>query len=58
MPTGCWFEVSEGGAVLYVDIGAEGLAIPQRVGWRVTVRGRLQGEGARPYLIGQGLEIR
>ncbi len=57
-PSGCWFEVSDGKALLYVDIGAHGLAIPQRVGRRVTVQGRLEAARGGVYLVGQGLEIR
>ena len=57
-PTGCWFELKDGEAVLYVDIGPQGLAIPQRVGRPVTVEGRISVEGRRVRLNGTGVEVR
>lgn len=57
-PTGCWFEMKEGSAVLYVEIGQQGLAIPQRVGKEVTVEGTIAVDGANVRLEGKGVEIR
>ncbi len=56
-PTGCWFEMAEGPAVLYVDIGPQGLAIPQKVGKKVVVEGRIVVEGYKAKLLGGGLVI-
>ena len=41
--TGCWFyvKVADGNAVIYVDIGKSGLAIPQYTGKRVLVEGEV-----------------
>lgn len=57
-PTGCWFEMKEDGAVLYVDIGRQGLAIPQRLGRKVAVEGTVAVDGAIVKLEGRGVEIR
>lgn len=57
-PTGCWFEMGDGSAVLYVDIGPNGIAIPQRVGKNVTVQGVVVVDGYKIKLIGEGVEIK
>ena len=57
-PAGCWFEMKEGEAVLYVEIGQQGLAIPQRVGREVTVEGKVSVDGRNVRLAGEGLVIR
>lgn len=57
-PAGCWFEMKEGEAVLYVDIGRRGLAIPQRVGREATVEGKVAVDGRNVRLEGEGLVIR
>jgi len=57
-PSGCWFEIKEGGAILYVDIGQKGLAIPQRLGREVTVEGKVLVDGRNVRFAGERLEIR
>ena len=44
-PSGCWFELQDDGAIIYVDIAPHGLAIPQKVGSRVVVEGEPLEEG-------------
>lgn len=56
--TGCWFNVKEGGARIYVDINPSGFAIPQKVGHAVTVEGEVVLEDGRPMIVGKGVEIR
>ncbi len=57
-PSGCWFELQEDRAVMYVDIKAAGLAIPQRLGKHAIVKGRIKVDGKKPILLGEGVEIR
>lgn len=56
-PTGCWFELREGGAPIHVDIAPHGLAIPQKQGSRVTVEGTVKVTDSRPMVVGKGVEI-
>lgn len=57
-PSGCWFELGDGPAVVYVDIASEGLAIPQRLGKKATVEGTVTVEGKQTKILGKGVEIR
>jgi len=57
--TGCWFyvKVADGNAVIYVDIGKSGLAIPQYTGKRVLVEGEVIIKESGPMIQGKGVEI-
>jgi hypothetical protein len=57
-PTGCWFELQDGGASIHVDIAPYGLAIPQEQGSSVTVEGTVKITESRPMVIGKGVAIR
>ena len=57
-PTGCWFEVKENSAIIYVDLNPSGFAIPQKVGKTVTVEGRISVRNNQPMLVGTGVEIK
>jgi len=57
-PTGYWFEVKEDSGIIYVDINPSGFAIPQKVGEKVIVEGKVQLRGNQPTLAGTGVEIR
>jgi RNase P/RNase MRP subunit p29 len=57
-PSGCWFDLKDGGAVLHVDIKPAGLAIPQKVGHEVKVQGDVVVQNMKPQLLGKGVEIR
>ncbi len=56
-PSGCWFEVADGGAIIYVDIAPAGLAIPQRVGKKVVVKGTVSSAENRTMVSGTGVKI-
>jgi len=57
--TGCWFDLQQDAAVLYIDINPSGLAIPQKVGKTVMVQGTIKiRENNKPMLIGSGVEIK
>ena len=57
-PSGCWFELQDGAALIYVDLAPHGLAIPQKVGKQVVVEGKITVKDGRPKLFGKGVEIR
>jgi len=57
-PTGCWFDVKDEAGIIHVDINPSGFAIPQKVGKRVTVEGKISLQDSRPILVGKGVEIR
>jgi hypothetical protein len=56
-PSGCWFELREGGAIIYVDLAPRGLAIPQHVGKKVVVAGTVIVDGMRVQIHAKGVEI-
>jgi hypothetical protein len=57
--TGCWFylKVASADAVIYVDIGNSGFAIPQNVGKKVLVEGAVVIRETGPMIQGKGVEI-
>jgi hypothetical protein len=57
-PSGCWFDVTNGGATIYVDIAPQGLAIPQHVGSRIVVEGTVSTVDGQTEFLGKGVEIR
>lgn len=59
-PTGCWFDITDETATLYVDIASGGgFSIPQKVGSRVLVEGEVGvRESGLPYLLGKGVEFK
>lgn len=56
-PTGCWFDLKDGSATIYVDIGPHGLAIPQHVGSKVVVEGTVSTGRGQTEFLGKGVEI-
>jgi len=56
-PTGCWFDLESGNAVLHVDINPAGFAIPQEVGSRALVEGEIQYLDNQVSMLGQGVKI-
>ena len=56
-PTGCWLDVGKENAALHVDIKPAGFAIPQKVGSRVIVEGKIQVKDNQVSMLGQGVEI-
>lgn len=57
-PTGCWFDMQSGSAVIHVDINPSGFAIPQKPGKTVLVEGTVQVDGDNVEIIGTGVEIK
>lgn len=56
-PSGCWFNLGQDAAVIYVDLNPSGFAIPQITGKTVLVQGRVDIKDTKPIFIGQGIEI-
>ena len=56
-PTGCWLDVKDETGAAYVDLGPSGFAIPQKVGSKVTVEGKVLKRQERTMIIGKGVEI-
>ena len=59
-PSGCWLnvKVADGNAVIYVDIGASGFAIPQYAGKKILVEGTVVIKESGPMIQGKGVEIK
>jgi len=58
--SGCWFnvKVQQGNAVIYVDIGKSGFAIPQHTGKKVLVEGTVVVQKTGPIIQGRGVVVR
>jgi len=58
--TGCWFyiKIGETNATIYVDTAPGGFAIPQKVGRRVLVEGKVVVKKTGPMIMASGVEIR
>lgn len=56
-PSGCWFELKEEGAIIYVDMAPGGFAIPQYVGKKAVVQGTVVVDGRRARIHAEGVEI-
>lgn len=57
-PSGCWLEVQESTAILYVDLNPSGFAIPQKVGKEAVVEGKVSMRDNKPLITGTGVEIK
>ena len=57
-PTGCWFNLKDDTGLIYVDLGPFGFAIPQIVGRRVTVEGKVKINERTAMLMGRGVELK
>lgn len=57
-PSGCWLNLKDKTGIIYVDIAPYGLAIPQRVGQKATVEGKVVIKERGPIIIGKGMEIK
>ncbi|MDD5397675.1 MAG: hypothetical protein PHU70_01225 [Dehalococcoidia bacterium] len=56
-PSGCWFTLKDGNAVIYIDLAPSNLVIPQRKGSYTRVTARVVAEGSDVYLIGTNVEF-
>ena len=56
--TGCWFNLEDDRATIYIDLAPAGFAIPQKVGRNATVEGKISIESGKLTLTGKGVQIR
>jgi hypothetical protein len=56
-PSGCWFNLQEGNAVIYIDLLPSNIVIPQKTGSSARVTARVVREGSDVYLIGSKVEF-
>ncbi len=56
-PEGCWFFLDDGTGKIYVDLKPAGLTIPQKVGSRVTLRGKTKGAGGNLQILGEEVKF-
>ena len=57
-PTGCWFNLKDQEAEIYVDLNPSAFAIPQKTGKKVVVEGKVAVRNNQPIIIGTGVEIK
>jgi len=57
-PTGCWFNLKDQAAEIYVDLNPSAFAIPQKTGKKVVVEGKVSVRNNQPIIIGTGVEIK
>ncbi len=56
-PSGCWFTLKDGNAVIYIDLAPSNLVIPQRKGSYARVTASVVAEGTDVYLIGTRVDF-
>lgn len=57
-PAGCWFDLQDGKAAIYIDLNPSGFAIPQNVGGQVQVEGEIKIRDGKARMIGKGVELK
>lgn len=56
-PSGCWFNLQDGNAVIYIDLAANNMVIPQKTGSTARVTALVVREGNDVYLVGSKVEF-
>ncbi len=56
-PAGGWFMLKDQTGIVYVDLHASQLAIPQAVGHKAIVQGLVRREGPQVEIVGKGVQI-
>jgi hypothetical protein len=56
-PSGCWFTLQEGNAVIYIDLAPNNLVIPQKKGSTAIVTGEIIREGNDIYMVGSKVDF-
>jgi uncharacterized protein YdeI (BOF family) len=57
-PAGGWFDLADQTVTIYVDLHPSDIAIPQRVGGRVIVEGKVLVRDNKPMIVGTGVELK
>jgi hypothetical protein len=56
-PSGCWFTLKDGNAVIYIDLNPSNMVIPQKKGAYAKVTAEVVTEGGDVYLIGKKVDF-
>ena len=56
-PSGCWFTLKDGNAVIYIDLAPKNLVIPQKKGAFARTTAEVVYVGSDVYLIGSKVEF-
>jgi hypothetical protein len=56
-PEGCWFFLDDGTGKLYIDLKPAGLTIPQKIGSRVTLVGKISGSEGNLQFLGEDVRF-
>ncbi|MCD6326144.1 hypothetical protein J7M28_01115 [bacterium] len=57
-PTGCWLDLKDETGVVFVDLAPSGLAIPQKVGSKIVIEGKVVKRREKTMIIAKGVEIK
>jgi len=57
-PTGCWVDLKDETGAIYADFNPSNFAIPQKVGSRIKIEGKIKVESGKPTMIGKGVELK
>jgi uncharacterized protein YdeI (BOF family) len=57
-PAGGWFDIKDQTGMIYVDLHPSDVAIPQRVGGRVMVEGKVLVRDNKSMIVGTGVELK
>jgi hypothetical protein len=56
-PSGCWFTLKDGNAIIYIDLNPNNMVIPQKKGSNASVTAVVVREGSDVYLIGSKVDF-
>ncbi len=56
-PEGCWFFLDDGTGIIYIDLKPAELTIPQKIGSRVTLTGKIKGSGGNLQILGEEVKF-
>ena len=56
-PTGHWLYLRDETATIYVEVGPSGIVLPQKVGSKATIEGKVLKRPEQTMIIGKGVEI-
>jgi hypothetical protein len=56
-PEGCWFFLDDGTGMIYIDLKPAELTIPQKIGSRVTLTGKIKGSGGNLQILGDQVKF-
>ncbi len=56
-PSGCWFTLKDGNAVIYIDLAPNNMVIPQKKGSFARVTAEVVYVGSDVYLVGSKVEF-